>query len=466
MKRIFIVLFIILGTLIYSIYFNYNFENIFYVLGEFSFVIALASLFIFDLIHENRFWTKNGSKNFMYYIPLIIGGVIAYSTGLTVEMSFDLDEFSLINVTLIFISQAPAFIGAIFTILLIGRSKVEQKEGFLSKDEVETFIKSIFTSERFISTLNSRLPKGEKDDEHGFDHIPYLLENIQLRRDRFSIIAQRYLSITLTLGITFLMVILMFSYVILNDSSIGDGRTINQINGNLNEINSSLNSDFQLEFNNTYAEEIDDFFAMDCCKEERADSIYQEFVTAFENQRFDNISNLKILFDSYLTNSEFRLAADEQFIKVALDIQKGINDAFIRENELPAQSARLDELITTIENNYSQEGRIPDLIKRVSIMLAVASFFIAILRYTAKIYTENQNQVYIAERDDLAVRQFYVALKSAKEDKDQISVVLREFMKIRGASVFGTKSENADNLNADQMKAISALVNTIVKRVR
>ncbi len=102
-----------------------------------------------------------------------------------------------------------------------------------------------------------------------------------------------------------------------------------------------------------------------------------------------------------------------------------------------------------------------EIIKRVSIGLLVVSFFLAILRYTARIYQAHHLEVLKASGDDLLIRKFYVALKSrANNDADRTVLI---------SSFFGTNSKEAEidsvGLSGKEIGVIKELLGMFSKKI-
>ena len=67
----------------------------------------------------------------------------------------------------------------------------------------------------------NRITSGEKDDRDGLDYIPYMLQNVELRRERYERSASRFLTITIAFTLVFSVIIVSFGYILIDDKSTG-----------------------------------------------------------------------------------------------------------------------------------------------------------------------------------------------------------------------------------------------------
>ncbi|WP_162127789.1 hypothetical protein [Flavobacterium phycosphaerae] len=109
-----------------------------------------------------------------------------------------------------------------------------------TESQVEDFVQKVFANEKFHTAFLTNLPKGKNDDEYGLDYIPFMLQSIENKRKRFKIYSERFLTATLTLGVFFIIIVIFFGYILLDDSSIGLAKNIVDLKKELSIANSNM----------------------------------------------------------------------------------------------------------------------------------------------------------------------------------------------------------------------------------
>jgi hypothetical protein len=114
------------------------------------------------------------------------------------------------------------------------------------------------------------------------------------------------------------------------------------------------------------------------------------------------------------------------------------------------------------------ENRTPEILKRLAIGFAVATFFIVILRYTSGLYRLNYPQELKTMLDDDAARRFYVGYKGSGASDDQRKAVLTAFMTSPvgvanpGASSAGGE---ASGLSSDELSVFREIIAALAKKL-
>jgi hypothetical protein len=110
------------------------------------------------------------------------------------------------------------------------------------------------------------------------------------------------------------------------------------------------------------------------------------------------------------------------------------------------------------------ENQTAEILKRLAIGLAVASFFIVILRYTTGLYRMNYGQELKTMYDDDATRRFYVGYKSSADNEEQRKVVLTAFMAATAPT--GTSSmSDTTSATSEEMGLLKEIVATLAKKL-
>lgn len=112
----------------------------------------------------------------------------------------------------------------------------------------------------------------------------------------------------------------------------------------------------------------------------------------------------------------------------------------------------------------SEDARTAELIKRLGLSLIVASFLLAVLRYTAGIYRDHYQDMRKVEYEAQTIRRFYIALKSSFKTEEgttpnQIiaNFVNRPDISSKQGSV-PSNDELSNGINADLIKELLSLL--------
>ncbi|MGN6421279.1 MAG: hypothetical protein ACTHMC_27435, partial [Pseudobacter sp.] len=170
----------------------------------------------------------------------------------------------------------------------------------------------------------------------------------------------------------------------------------------------------------------------------------QHFRDTVNLQNADSVSlifqQLSIRVSEY--NSSFQNAAEEfkfaasQMVSLLPQIQKDANDP----------SNHLNEII-----------------KRLVLSIVITTFFLAILRYTARLYTLNHKLMIQAEQEDMKIRKFYVTLKNTEKNQQERKAVIDNFL--NGQSSDGKDTQHDVSLTKEDAGIVKELLNSLMKKL-
>ena len=350
----------------------------------------------------------------------------------------------------------------------------------VNRSAVEAFAHKVLNSNEFITAFESSLPKGEKDEEFGIDYIPFILRNIEIRRKRFTKSANLFLTVTLGLGILLTLILIFFGYVLLNDSAIGDTRRLKILVDEVQSLNENLS--------------LRDYYLRPVAVANGGaytDNVIQPLRLLRSNARSEDDSGVPIEtpVSKQLDNTIFNIESTNDYDRLSSDLDSMISDPSfkdVREElikirakklEIDADKARnltklellpvqIETIIPELRSELTgDQFKTSELIKRISIGLVIGTFFLSVLRYFAKLYSEHQRQVVKAENDELAVRKFYVVYKSLIIQNASVEDTLNTFINPTFSSVSSNEPTDIDpNKFVDMIKDWTELVTKYTNR--
>jgi hypothetical protein len=344
----------------------------------------------------------------------------------------------------------------------------------ITDNDVNNLVTRIFKSDSFYNTFNNVLPKGENDDKYGIDFIPYLLKSINEKRKRFESTSNRFLTITIILGILFISAVVGFGYILLNDDEFGLSSQLKKIESQLNNVNKELSSQNTDLYNNPLFEEL-------CSESYRKIKYNKPYELSDENKnKLDSLSiilsNSRYLENSIDLNNQLILftsrfnsynKADSIFLSDITSFQNKLSE-FLDEKEssftrLNGEIKRLESYNSKIGNNLSeQNNRIAEILKRLILSLVIISFFLAILKYTTQLYKWNYKQMMRAELEDFYVRKFYISFKASEDKPDDRIKLLTEFMQNNNIELILDEKSSS---NKEEISLIKGLFDALIKKV-
>lgn len=331
------------------------------------------------------------------------------------------------------------------------------KETFLEvqKSEITDFIKQLFNSQDYFNALTAHMPKGDKDNDHGLDYIPFLLESLREKKRNFRKISNTFLVLTIILAMIFTSILIYFGNVLINEDSVGLNRSFESLNNRASGLFTDI-TEFKKQENKVLTE----------YNSGRNINVLNEQINLLdsisESEGYPTLSDLSPVITE--TNSVFQLRdiSDSLMILVAhwdsiyyktpkkardslesvkivngivRQIETGLEDfswvsgsdatLTLLESQISDLSATIVELNPKIDtlNGENSKFATNELIKRLSIGLVVVSFFLAILKFAANLYRRNYSELVKAENDSLNIRKLYVAFKNVRDDKTRAIVL-------------------------------------------
>ncbi len=316
--------------------------------------------------------------------------------------------------------------------LLFSKHLVEEKiEDTLEKVSVKKYVNEILDSKEFISALRTTLPKGEKDNEHGLDHIPFLLQNSVDKRERYFSISKLFLIATVISTIIFTSVVIYFGYFLINDDSAGFYKALTDLKDKVEQTN-------------------EDYLGISNAAEFRINKISERIRDIVSRSYYQNInSQLSGIADSL--NIKNSVQIDSALIKIEnmipyakIDTSKKMQSPIPRSdilediseirNDIKEISKDYRTYAERISNSLTDIKRIgikldnmeiPDkyslgeILKRFFISIIVTTFLLAILRFLSNQYRNNYEKAIIADEENSLIRRFYVAYKASQNDNER-----------------------------------------------
>ena len=346
-------------------------------------------------------------------------------------------------------------------------------------EQLNNSVKKIFNSNEFYTAISTVLPKGEKDQDYGLDYIPFMLQNLQDKRKRFQKSSTNFLITTICLSIVFIGITIFFSYVLLNESSIGIYSELKNLSSeveNTNKMLSSLRTDIS---NNKYFMETNGYalnelqtpykFSLPDNQEQFAYNV-EEAIYAFD--RNGNLGKLAIALKmAEDTLTKIKTEKTVKYLDILTSINKSIIDYLNFKNnsfrEIVFTQSNIKVLIPKIREELNKPINTQnELIKRMILSIVVVTFFLAILRYFRSLYQSHYAEMLKAEQQDLVIRKFYITLKSSEGNSDEHKIVLSSFLS--DVSSLSNLSDNQNQKNISQKienEVLKDLLNAILKKI-
>jgi len=323
---------------------------------------------------------------------------------------------------------------------------------------IETAVHDVIDSARFLSALRTVLPRGIDDAKHGFDHIPFMLHSLDERRERSARAGARFLTATITLGVCFTGLLAYYGFFVISEGSIGTGQILKDSAKEVHSLQESVvASSPDVLSDKRYTEVV--LRALNDLQESTVpnnlNATKKKIDEAIDALRKSPHTDQFALLRSLLADNSANLPAWSRAQAALQEFSTSREGAL---DVLRERSDRLDKLISELTNASKQpEARTAELLKRLSIGLVVASFFLAILRYLAGLYREQEQQTASAERAELDIRKFYVAFRCAGENTDQQKVVLSALLNAN-PSLIPTPEKEERAISDELLKELLAVI--------
>lgn len=314
----------------------------------------------------------------------------------------------------------------------------------LDESEIKTYAKKVLYSDEFITSLRSKLPSGERD-EYGF--ISSLSDGIQERRRKFEKSSRWFLGLTILFGIIFVGVLVYFGYIFVEEDAVGSGNYLKKIENSTDIIKKDLA--FYIQPTAKIETFKRDFYPLlDTLNQRKwVDSgVISERTFAKIGDQIDEVkssgklNNLNDILNK-ARNEISGIRTDKkssELLTMINNILAGIKE--FEENKLKtaglveSRLEKLDELIPRVSAEIKKpKNRIPELLKRISIGIIIASFFLAIMKYLSKLYKERFQEAVEAHRDNLTLIAYYTGYRCTEPNTEERKIVLQEFIKALAA---------------------------------
>ena len=348
-----------------------------------------------------------------------------------------------------------------------------------NEDDLNDSVKKKFNSIEFYNALSTVLPKGEKDDNYGLDYIPFMLQNVQDKRKRFQKSSSFFLMITISLSIFFVVITILFSYILLNESSIGIYSEVKNLTSeveNVNKMISILRVDitddkYFMKTNSYNFDKLQAPYTFNL-SDDLSQLAYEvdESITVFnKNGNLEKLAiKLKLTED---TLKKIKNEKKEKYLDVLAETNKSIaNYLNFREKsfkEIETTQSNIKGLIPKIKEELNKPVNSQnELIKRLILSVVVITFFLAILRYFRSLYQSHYLEMLKAEQQDLIIRKFYVTLKSSEGNSGERKIVLASFLSdLTSQPNFDESQNNKNKSQKVENEVLRDLLNAILKKI-
>jgi hypothetical protein len=352
---------------------------------------------------------------------------------------------------------------------------------------IDEHSKQLGKYEEFLKKQISLLPKDEagQNDVSGIDglsHIPFLLTNIEERRNRFQKTSDSFLKMMISVGLILSTILTFFTYVLLSDESFGPSKVLGELvsvtekslvelgpvtpleeDWNLKKILAGYKGDYPdvpekysissltiealiregvslklldslKEIKDFEYSKLDDF-------EKKINSLQNITITTldknlvidyasfgakslkFDEEDVDDLDSLEKYFDALEKHMNFNLKSWDGYFAYFVDSRHTALKWYITERRSESYFRnyirKLDKLAEVAEERLEKDDiQISEFLKRLSLGIIISTFFLTIMKFFGNLYNEHHRQVLLAELDDLKIRRFYVSFKSSKDDAE------------------------------------------------
>ena len=380
------------------------------------------------------------------------------------------EDVPLLSQALIFLLMVTIFImsgviiasiGTYFGFTYLSRSFTAEAAAHIKPQEIAA---KVLHSDEFLSVLRTALPKGNDDPEYGLDYIPFMLYGLDERRKRFQHSSIAFLRLTLFLGLFSAVIVAFFGYVVVVETAAGAPLYLEQIREEARTLSTSVQSLTP----SAESQEFQPIIPLLVQASELAQGKSKFLISQILDRHVSDLTRVEAMLDTASRDTSVR---NRKLYEALLDsaVYQTGDLLHVHEQERArsaAALARLDLLVPRAETALDKnESRIPELVKRLAVGLIVTTFLLALLRFTAGLYSSHYKEMLHAEYQDLALRRFYVAFKSSAGDSDQRKAVLATF--VAAASPPATEmngQSKPDELEASVVRELIAGLTKILNR--
>jgi hypothetical protein len=265
-----------------------------------------------------------------------------------------------------------------------------------------------------------------------------------------------------------------FGYVLVNEPAASIGKALSDIQEDVRTMNQNL-ALLRPGFYANGAFQRDVVPRLDALQNQEPGAKYRELrdkvVNSVENsRRTGDIATLADVMRSALGEVSSTTDCERRF-STALSAASNSLSRFIATQagaaaRISAAIKDLAPLISKAETRLEKpENRTPEILKRLAIGLAVASFFMVILRYTSGLYRLNYQQELRTMEDEDTARKFYVGFKGS-DSWQQRKAVLTAFLANSGSGCSGTSAASeGDRISKDELGIFKEIVAALAKKL-
>ncbi len=337
-------------------------------------------------------------------------------------------------------------------------------------NSLEDSVKKIFDSNSFYTALTTVLPRGEKDSEHGLDYIPYMLQNLKTKRERFEKSSTRFLILTVSTSIFLMLVTILLSYILFNEDSVGVYKQVDKLTDKVDLTNkyiSSLQLDLEDDsyFSSTYSDNLYQLRSIyDLPDRDSKFAIrIREAVNGFQRDGdLNSLAESLTLFKDSISNRDYfdLITEVESNILDFMDFKERVFPNFKgHQEDVSKLVASMQEEIKDSPNSLNE------LIKRAILSVVVITFFLAILRYFRGLYQSHHNEMIQTEQQDLRIRKFYVALKTSEGNSDERKLVLSDFLKSHENASQNSALSLKNKQERSEQELLKDIVDSLLKKI-
>jgi hypothetical protein len=268
------------------------------------------------------------------------------------------------------------------------------------------------------------------------------LLSIDNRRTRFVGSSNAFLVVTVLLGVLFSILLAGLGFALVNDDAVGVGRELRVITRSLQQLERSATTLTPGRLRRLLPSV--------------PDSVRVPMLAAFE------ALDLRGAIDS--ADAALRLdlpPTQRDEVEKAKEFLETIQGAT---EQLPGLWPELRNTLATVSTKVStDEAKLAELVKRITLSIVIASFFFGILRYSATLYTHHLAEVSAADREEVAVRKFYLAFESAAGDLPSRTAAITEFISKRGAEL--PQSDAGSQAASGQIELLREVLQVLGKKL-
>jgi hypothetical protein len=347
--------------------------------------------------------------------------------------------------------------------------------------ELRKKIAEIFDSELYLTSFRTTIPTSVENVKNGFELIPSILSLLDERRKRFERSSARFLRVTIALGLVLCAIVMYFGYILVNEATAGTPRLLVQVESQLTNVQRDLvNQQSRLTdnpvFMNTVGADID---ALEVSARKvppsrvpLAGRLMHRVRGSIDSNNTDSVRlalfNADTTYGNASRASGVALARDEEFLIGLRRAEQHLSEFVAVQTKsignLQGAAVELRQLLPSLRAAIEKpQSRIPELIQRIALGLIVATFFLAILRYSARIYEKHYREMLLSEADDLLVRRYYIGLKSAGANEVQRDHVIQAFM--TGAKPSLDQEDVPVPNSKESIDALKPIIDALAKRI-